>query len=272
MSTQTYFLGANSVDGFFSCYDDFCRLEDETFLWVIKGGPGCGKSSFMRKIGRAAEEKGLDVEYVICSGDPESLDGVYIPQLKLAYTDGTAPHVQEVQFPAVRGAYLDLGQFYDQAKLTPYADEIISVNKNYKSLYAEAYKALSKYRPEATCSITLQQNKRRLHAAISCRGIVYCDFPCKSVTVEISQLQEKIESFENGDIIYLHPLWPNVPVAVMEDGIIYHTPLHFPDCSEAIRILGEAKALHDQLESIYNPHVNFDAVYSLAQEHIKKYL
>ena len=32
--------------------------------------------------------------------------------------------------------------------------------------------------------------------------------------------------------------------------------------------LAEAKRLHDELEAVYNPHVDFDGVYALAKEHI----
>jgi nucleoside-triphosphatase THEP1 len=32
------------------------------FLWVIKGGPGCGKSEFMSRVAGAAESVGLEVE------------------------------------------------------------------------------------------------------------------------------------------------------------------------------------------------------------------
>ena len=49
-----WFLGSNSEHGFHSLYDGFCA-GDGDFLRVIKGGPGTGKSSFMRAIGRAAE-------------------------------------------------------------------------------------------------------------------------------------------------------------------------------------------------------------------------
>ena len=91
--TTRWFLGANSAEGFRSLYEDFCRGEGD-FLRIIKGGPGCGKSSFMRHIGEAAEKKGLEVEYILCSGDPDSLDGVYIPALRLGYADGTAPHIR----------------------------------------------------------------------------------------------------------------------------------------------------------------------------------
>lgn len=40
-----WFLGANSGNGFSSLYEGFCR-GDGDFLRVIKGGPGCGKSTF----------------------------------------------------------------------------------------------------------------------------------------------------------------------------------------------------------------------------------
>ena len=92
-SPSRYFLGSNSSRGFYSLYGDFCSYKDGCFLHVIKGGPGCGKSSFMRRIASAAEEKGLFVEYVLCSGDPDSIDGIYIPALSTGYVDGTAPHI-----------------------------------------------------------------------------------------------------------------------------------------------------------------------------------
>ena len=92
MAVRRYFLGANTAKGFFSVYEDFCKPDSGNFLYVIKGGPGCGKSSFMKAIGRAAEDAGLDVEYVLCSGDPDSLDAVVFPALNTAIVDGTAPH------------------------------------------------------------------------------------------------------------------------------------------------------------------------------------
>ena len=38
------------------------------------------------------EQAGLETEYILCSGDPDSLDGVHIPRLRTAIVDGTAPH------------------------------------------------------------------------------------------------------------------------------------------------------------------------------------
>ena len=59
-----WFLGANSGNGFSSLYEGFCR-GDGDFLRVIKGGPGCGKSSFMKTIGRAAEDARISREAML---------------------------------------------------------------------------------------------------------------------------------------------------------------------------------------------------------------
>lgn len=139
---QTYFLGANSKDGFISLYSSFPPGEGD-LLHIIKGGPGTGKSGFMRRIGQAAEERGLDVHYVRCSGDPGSLDGLYIPELKLAWADGTSPHVLE---PAVFGHdsdYVNLGQFC-RCPLSPEdGQRAEELNRSYKAIYRQAYSLLS---------------------------------------------------------------------------------------------------------------------------------
>ena len=87
-----FYLGANSPSGFYSLYDQLIDPALAEDIFILKGGPGCGKSSLMRKVAAAVEERGLAVEYIQCSGDPDSLDAVLIPALKTALVDGTAPH------------------------------------------------------------------------------------------------------------------------------------------------------------------------------------
>lgn len=90
--TTHFFLGANSGQGFQNLFPRFCKPEDHHDLIVLKGGPGVGKSTMMRRIGKAMEDRGEDVEYLYCSGDPGSLDGVHIPRIRTAIVDGTSPH------------------------------------------------------------------------------------------------------------------------------------------------------------------------------------
>ena len=131
-----FFLGANSAEGFYSLYDEYCR-EKGGFLHLIKGGPGGGKSGFMRKIGEKAENLGYDVEYIRCSGDPESLDAVYIKDLSICYVDATSPHVLEPTVFGTKCDYVNLGQFCAVC-----CDEKI---ENYTQLYKDAYRSAYSY-------------------------------------------------------------------------------------------------------------------------------
>ncbi len=90
-----YFLGANSAQGFVSLYHELLDERNATALYVLKGGAGCGKSTLMRKVGEEMERQGFDVEYILCSGDPDSLDAILIPEKAVAIMDGTAPHGKE---------------------------------------------------------------------------------------------------------------------------------------------------------------------------------
>lgn len=133
-----YFLGANSGEGFYSLYDGFCSGRGD-YLHLIKGGPGCGKSSFMRRIAEKAEEKGYEVQYILCSGDPDSLDGIYIPALKAGYADATAPHIMEPRHFGADSDYVNLGQFC----AVPPKEEIEQYTASYKAYYKRAYSLLS---------------------------------------------------------------------------------------------------------------------------------
>lgn len=143
MNNFTYFyLGSNSCLGFFSLFDKFIDEDTVESLYIIKGGPGCGKSSFMRSIASALRDEGLDIEYIVCSADVESLDGIYIPALKTAYLDGTAPHVLEPKYAGIRGSYVNMGIYYDSPSLLGHLDEIEDLTISYKNSYKRAYSCL----------------------------------------------------------------------------------------------------------------------------------
>lgn len=129
-----FFLGANSGSGFYSLYNDFSS-SDNDFLYLIKGGPGCGKSSFMRKIGSRAEALSYDVEYILCSGDPDSLDGIYIPALNIGLADATAPHIIEPKLFGLNSCYVNLGEFCSRTD----SEKISDYTKLYRKMYDLAY-------------------------------------------------------------------------------------------------------------------------------------
>ena len=126
MATVTnFFLGANSGGGFHNLFPQLTADKDAYDLMILKGCPGNGKSTFMRRIGEALEAAGAAVEYICCSGDPASLDAVLFPELCCGVVDGTAPHVLEPVYPLAVQRYVDLSRFCDVAAAKASSEEIV---------------------------------------------------------------------------------------------------------------------------------------------------
>ncbi len=132
--SSRYFLAANTPDGFISYFDELYNPYTDPFAYIIKGGPGTGKSTFMKKIAYALEARGASVERIYCSSDPRSLDGVICPEKAFSVADGTAPHVLEPRFPGAAENIINLGQFWDEQILRKNRDRIISLTLE-NSLY-----------------------------------------------------------------------------------------------------------------------------------------
>lgn len=128
-NSASFFLGANTPGGFVSFFDELYIPEEGWKLYIIKGGPGTGKSTFLKKAAAEADRRGLYCERIWCSSDPKSLDAVIIPRLKVSLADGTPPHAIEPRYPGVSEVILDLGAFRDDEKLRKNADAIIRKTK-----------------------------------------------------------------------------------------------------------------------------------------------
>ena len=142
MPNIQYFLGGNTPTGFYSLYHQLSDPTRMRALYIIKGGPGSGKSTLMRRVERHAQAAGLETEQVLCSGDPDSLDALILPQLGAALVDGTAPHVVEPKCPGVVERYIDLSQYYDRAGLQPLKREILDATTEYQGHYKRVYRCL----------------------------------------------------------------------------------------------------------------------------------
>lgn len=137
------FPGGNTSQGFFSYYNYILEQEEATRIFCIKGGPGVGKSTFMKKICSEMVDLGYDVEQMHCSSDNNSLDGVVIPSIKVALLDGTAPHVVDPKNPGAVDEIIHLGDFWDEAGIRKNKKEIIECNKEVGRTFARAYKYIN---------------------------------------------------------------------------------------------------------------------------------
>ncbi|WP_026678868.1 PRK06851 family protein [Fictibacillus gelatini] len=142
---KNYFAGGNTARGFYNLFDS--NLQGLERLFILKGGPGTGKSTLMKHIGGEWSGKGFAIEYVHCSSDNESIDGVIIPALKVGIVDGTAPHVIEPKAPGAVEEYVNLGEAWDSEKLMKHKDKIHKccgeISKSYENAYARFAEALS---------------------------------------------------------------------------------------------------------------------------------
>ncbi len=132
------FPGGNTAEGFYSFYDQIAR-PDANKIFVIKGGPGVGKSTFMRKIAESMRDRGYDVELHCCSSDNDSLDGVYIPALDVALIDGTAPHVVDPKNPGAVDEIVHLGDYWDEGAMRANRRQILELNREVGRLFRRAY-------------------------------------------------------------------------------------------------------------------------------------
>lgn len=138
----SFFLGANSAGGFVSLYDTWIDQKNTQAFYFIKGGAGCGKSTLMKTVAHHLLNVGYEVEYIFCSGDPDSLDGIRVPRKNIAMVDGTAPHRMDPAYPGATGHYVDLGSGYDREALLWKREEVIKATEAYQSCYPLAYACL----------------------------------------------------------------------------------------------------------------------------------
>ncbi|HRY12526.1 MAG TPA: hypothetical protein P5309_03035 [Syntrophomonadaceae bacterium] len=80
-------------------------------VFILKGAPGTGKSTFIRLVGETLSEQGYDIEYWVSSLDPVTPDGVYIPQLDTAVVNGSLKIPVDPQYPQVREIMINLGEY-----------------------------------------------------------------------------------------------------------------------------------------------------------------
>lgn len=138
---REFFPGGNTPLGFFSYYDHIIG-PDATRILIIKGGPGVGKSSFMKEIAAELNEQGFNVELHHCSSDPASLDGVVFPQISIAMIDGTSPHIVDPRNPGAVDEILHLGDYWNEAGIRRGKHEILALNREVGRLFSRAYRYL----------------------------------------------------------------------------------------------------------------------------------
>ena len=132
------FGGINCDIGYLGFYQDYFANAKQ--VYAIKGGPGTGKSHLMRRFAARAVELGERPLLIHCGSDAESLDGVYLPDRRIGILDGTSPHRFEPDLAGVDGELIDLGRFWDRARLLAQEEGIRRLAEEKKERYGTVYR------------------------------------------------------------------------------------------------------------------------------------
>lgn len=196
---QCFFSGSNSGEGFHNYFDGVVPTWAKlTRYFMIKGGPGVGKSTLMKRVAAKAEEAGEEVERFYCSGDPDSLDAVRLVKRGIVFADATSPHTMDPQYPGAVEEIVNLGEQIDRNRILKYRDEVETLTRKNKVSYRRGYaflraaKALEeeRYREITDCvdtekikkqardikerigSVGAKEQRKLFLDALSCKGRV----------------------------------------------------------------------------------------------------
>ena len=180
MENNCFFSTANSGNGFVNFNDVIYR--DLEHFYIIKGGPGTGKSSFLKKLNKEALKRNFNTECFLCSSDPKSLDGLIING-RIGIIDGTSPHNADTVFPGIRDNIINLGMFWND-KILRKNKEIISELSNRKSqmynkLYLFLQSALNIEKAEIKASyehFNFEKADKKINAFLSGLGKEYVPY------------------------------------------------------------------------------------------------
>ena len=140
---RIYFAAANSFYGFKSNFDKVFSPLRLDKLYVLKGGPGTGKSTLMRSIADFFDGSAKIIKF-FCSSDTRSLDGVLIEKngVTVGVADGTSPHVIEPRFPGAVEEIVNLGEGFNYRSMMNSRDEILDLSQKKGRVYEKAYESL----------------------------------------------------------------------------------------------------------------------------------
>ena len=150
-----FFMGALGPKGF-QGYFDWLDTREQVPLYLIKAGPGCGKSTLMNRLAQASP---LPVERIHCSSDPDSLDGVIFSRPRAAIIDATAPHTVEPAYPGAVQKVVDLHHVLDNDYLTAHRGEIVALFRRCSALQEQAGRSIR-------AAAALLEDSRRITAPL----------------------------------------------------------------------------------------------------------
>lgn len=138
-----FFLGSNTKRGFVPLFDELRDPINGKRLYIIKGGPGSGKSSLMKRVLKVQEDKKHVIEYIHCASDPGSLDAFIDYDAGIAMVDGTAPHIMDPRYPGAYDVIINMADCWDDSALIQSKKDIIPLSDTITTCHQMATSCLA---------------------------------------------------------------------------------------------------------------------------------
>lgn len=168
------FTSSNTSAGFVTFIPDLIKGLQR--LYVLKGPPGSGKSTFIRLVGESLIEQGFEIEFWVSPLDLVNPEGVHIPRLEAAVINGSLQQPVDPPYPGITGQIVNLDGYLNQAALQPHSQEIVflvdQMQENQQAafhLLKQAGRVKGEIKKEVAVHLNLermQQLVERLSAAI----------------------------------------------------------------------------------------------------------
>lgn len=139
----SYFLGANAPKGYYSRFDQLFSSAPEGKCFLLKGGPGTGKSTLLKRIAAELKERGLSTELIYCTADTDSLDAVITSDGRFAVLDATLPHAVEPKYPGIYETTVSLCDCWDEEILRKSKTKALLLFDENRRLHEEARRYIS---------------------------------------------------------------------------------------------------------------------------------
>ncbi|MBQ7874690.1 MAG: hypothetical protein IJ306_05975 [Oscillospiraceae bacterium] len=133
-----WFLGANAPKGYYSKFDQLFAAAPKGRCFLLKGGPGTGKSTVLKKTASVLKEKGVSTELVYCSADTNSLDAVITADGKFAVLDATLPHAVEPKYPGAYETTVSLCDCWNEEIIREHREKAVELFDANRRMHEEA--------------------------------------------------------------------------------------------------------------------------------------
>lgn len=140
-----FFAACNSYFGFKSYFNNIFDSGEFDRIFILKGAPGSGKSTFMKRVAFEFKDHADDIEYFYCSSDTSSLDGLLVEKAgkRVGIIDGTAPHERDAVIVGAIDEIVNLAEGLDSEWLDAERDNILSLSEEKRQAYKTAYSYLN---------------------------------------------------------------------------------------------------------------------------------